>query len=239
MSFRLCSRAPSDDQLVAVARAARDRGVATHRAAAQILAGERILDSRAICFGVPAATSSPPSRPAPGPKIDDVIGALDGLGVVLHHQHRVAHVAQVRQRFEQPLVVARMQPDGRLVQHVQHAAQLGADLRSQPDALRLAAGQRGRGAVQARDSPGPRASEIPAGGGSRPPRVRRSAPRARQAPNSLTVSSARAMGMRGELADGEALHPHRQARRAQPLALAGRAFARPTCTPSATRGSLR
>ena len=97
-------------------------------------------DCAAISAGVPAATSSPPSRPAPGPEIDHVIGALDGLGIVLHHQHRVAHVAQVRERFEQPLVVARMQPDRRLVEHVEHAAQLGADLRGQPDALRLAAG---------------------------------------------------------------------------------------------------
>jgi hypothetical protein len=33
-----------------------------------------------------------------------------------------------------------MQPDGRLIEHVQHAAQLRADLRGQADALRFAAG---------------------------------------------------------------------------------------------------
>ena len=84
-----------------------------------------------------------------GAQVDHVVGALDGLGVVLHHQHRVAHVAQLRQRFQQAAVVARVQADGGLVEHVQHAAQLGADLRGQADALRLAAGERGGGAVQA------------------------------------------------------------------------------------------
>jgi hypothetical protein len=46
------------------------------------------------------------------------------------------------------LVVARVQADGRLVEDVADAAQVGAELRGEPDALRLAAGQRGRGAVE-------------------------------------------------------------------------------------------
>ncbi len=41
-----------------------------------------------------------------------------------------------------------MQPDGRLVEHVEHADQAGPDLSGQPDALRLTAGQRGRRAGQ-------------------------------------------------------------------------------------------
>ena len=45
-------------------------------------------------------------------------------------------------------VVARVQADGRLVEDVAHAAQVGAELRREPDALRLAAGERGRGAVE-------------------------------------------------------------------------------------------
>jgi hypothetical protein len=39
-----------------------------------------------------------------------------------------------------------MQPDRRLVEHVEHAGQAGADLRGEPDALALAAGQRAGGA---------------------------------------------------------------------------------------------
>ena len=50
----------------------------------------------------------------------------------------------VLQRRQQPIVVALMQADRRLVEDVQHADQRAADLRRQADALRLAAGQRRR-----------------------------------------------------------------------------------------------
>src|SRR5690606_12659716 len=48
----------------------------------------------------------------------------------------------VDQGVQQPLVVALVQADGRLVQHIHHAHQPGADLAGEPDALRLAAGER-------------------------------------------------------------------------------------------------
>ena len=41
-----------------------------------------------------------------------------------------------------------MQPDGRLVEHVEHAAQPAAHLGGQADALHLAAGERGAGPGQ-------------------------------------------------------------------------------------------
>jgi hypothetical protein len=41
-----------------------------------------------------------------------------------------------------------VQADRRFVEHVHDAGQAGADLRGQPDALRLAAGQRFRRAVE-------------------------------------------------------------------------------------------
>ena len=52
------------------------------------------------------------------------------------------------QRVEQPLVVARMQADRRLVENVQHADQAAADLPGQPNPLRLAAGKRRRRALE-------------------------------------------------------------------------------------------
>jgi hypothetical protein len=61
---------------------------------------------------------------------------------MLDHDHRVADVAQVAQRVEQPLIVALVQADRRLVQHIQHAGEAGADLRGEADALALAARQR-------------------------------------------------------------------------------------------------
>ena len=152
-------------------------------------------------------------------EIDHVIGALDGFGVVLHDDHGVAHVAQVRQRFEQPVVVARMQPDGWLIEHIEHAAQLGADLRGQPDALRFAARERGRGALEAqiiqahgREKFEPAAdliddaagnlrlalAELPAPGGEQRARNRHG----------------------GEIGDGNAFHAHRETGGPQPLAVA-------------------
>ena len=88
-----------------------------------------------ISSGVPAATTSPPCTPAPGPRSTHVVGGADRLLVVLDHDHRVAQVAQALQRVEQPRVVALVQADGRLVQHVEHAHQARADLGGQPDAL--------------------------------------------------------------------------------------------------------
>ena len=110
-----------------------------------------------------------------GAEIDHVVGALDGLGVVLDHQHRVAQVAQAGQRVEQAAVVARVQADGGLVEHVEHAAQLGADLRGQADALRLAAGERVRGAIQAQVIEADGAERTRGGCGSRRRCGRRSA----------------------------------------------------------------
>ena len=83
---------------------------------------------------------------APGARaqVDDMVGRADRVLVVLHHDHRVAEVAQALQRAEQPLVVALVQADARLVEDVEHADQPGADLGGQADPLRLAAGERRR-----------------------------------------------------------------------------------------------
>ena len=71
--------------------------------------------------------------------VDDVVGDADRLLVVLDDDHGVAEVAQPHQRVDQPLVVALVQADRRLVEHVEHADEAAADLRREPDALRLAA----------------------------------------------------------------------------------------------------
>ena len=98
----------------------------------------------AASLSVPATTISPPCSPAPGPDVDDVVGDADRLLVVLDDDHGVAEVAQAHQRVDEPLVVALVQPDRRLVEHVEHADEPAADLRREPDALRLAAGERAR-----------------------------------------------------------------------------------------------
>ena len=87
-----------------------------------------------------------------GPEVDDVVGRADRLFVVLDDDHGVAEIAQPRERREQRAVVALVQADRRLVEHVQHAGQVRADLRGQPDALPFPARQR-RGAAAERQVP--------------------------------------------------------------------------------------
>ena len=79
-----------------------------------------------------------------GAEIEQVVGRPDNFSVVLDQHQGVAQIAQVRQRAEQPAVVARVQPDRRLVQDVQDAGESAADLAGQTDALRFAAGKRRR-----------------------------------------------------------------------------------------------
>ena len=83
-----------------------------------------------------------------GADVDHVVGGADGVLVVLDHDHGVAEVAQPPQRFQEPGVVALVQADRGLVEHVEHAGEAGADLRGEADALALAARQRAGGARQ-------------------------------------------------------------------------------------------
>ena len=115
-----------------------------------VLAGQR------VGIGLEAPGSGDRARvhdaaavlPRARPDVDHVVGDPDGLLVVLDHDDRVAQVAEPLQRPDEPLVVALVEPDGRLVQHVEHPDQAAADLAGQPDALGLTAGQGGRRAGQ-------------------------------------------------------------------------------------------
>ena len=63
---------------------------------------------------------------------------------MLHHDDRIAKVAQIFERSNQLVVVALVQADAGLIQHIQHTGKGAADLGGQADALALAAGQRAR-----------------------------------------------------------------------------------------------
>ena len=77
-----------------------------------------------------------------------MIGEPNGVLVVLDHDHGIAEVAQPLQRLQQPRIVALVQADRGLVQHVEHAGQPRADLRGEADALAFAAGEGAGGARQ-------------------------------------------------------------------------------------------
>ena len=76
-----------------------------------------------------------------GADVDHMIGMANGVFIVLDHDHGVAEVAQVEQRFEQPRIVALMQADAGFIEHIHDANQAGADLAGQTNALRFAARQ--------------------------------------------------------------------------------------------------
>ena len=83
------------------------------------------------------------------PHVDHMVGGAHHVLVVLNHQHAVADVAQVLQGFDQAVVVALVQADAGLVEHIHHAGQARADLAGQADALRLTAAECLGAAVQA------------------------------------------------------------------------------------------
>ncbi|MEI2703596.1 MAG: hypothetical protein V9E83_14515 [Baekduia sp.] len=82
-----------------------------------------------------------------GADVDDVVGGEHRLLVVLDDEHGVAEIAEPFERRDQLRVVALVEADRGLVEHVEHADERGADLGREPDPLRLAAGKRRGGAL--------------------------------------------------------------------------------------------
>ena len=80
--------------------------------------------------------------------VDDVIGNANHVFVVLDDEHGVALVAQLPKDVDQPLVVARMQADRRLVEHVQRTDERRPERRGEVDPLGFAARERGRQPVE-------------------------------------------------------------------------------------------
>ena len=95
-----------------------------------------------ISSGVPMRNHVAAVHAGAGSQVDDQIGRLNGRFVVLDDEHAVAQLFEPAQGAQQHGVVARMQTDGRFVENVTDAAQIGAELGRQPNALRLAAGKR-------------------------------------------------------------------------------------------------
>ena len=89
-----------------------------------------------------------PQAPGLRAHIHDIIRIQHHILVVLHHNDRVAQIAQLLQRVYQPYIIALMQSDTRFIQYIKHIHQLAPYLRSQADTLTLASGQRSRRAAQ-------------------------------------------------------------------------------------------
>ena len=144
--FQVVAGGLDHGDLLAVALAA-GLGDLDRTLAGQILSGQAVgiggdLGRRAL------ADHGAAMHPRPRPHVKDIVGMADRILVMLDHQDRVALVAQVHQRGQQPVVVALVQADRRLVQNVQHARQARPDLAGQANALAFATRQRARRARQ-------------------------------------------------------------------------------------------
>jgi hypothetical protein len=93
---------------------------------------------------LPSRWSSAAAVAALRAEVDEPVGGLDHVEVVLDDDDGVAVVAQALQHREQHLDVVEVQAGGRLVEDVERAPGVAlGQLQRQLDALRLAAGQRG------------------------------------------------------------------------------------------------
>src|SRR5215472_3641448 len=98
---------------------------------------------------VSAGEEQPPTKfSGARSKIDDIVGGLNRIGVVLHDENCIAQVAQRFQNVNKALRVARMKADGRLVEDVEGAHQMRTERCCKLDALRFSAGQSGCEAVE-------------------------------------------------------------------------------------------
>ena len=90
--------------------------------ASKILPGDRArirlhLRWRALADDPPAVHSGPRAN------VKHVVGFADGFFVVLDNNHGVALVAQAFQGVQKPAVVALVQANGGLIQHIEHPCQ--------------------------------------------------------------------------------------------------------------------
>src|SRR5208283_3839628 len=83
-----------------------------------------------------------------GTQIEDAIGGLNGVRVMLDDEHGVAEIAETFQDVDEALGVARVQADGGLVQNVKCTDKMRTQRRGQLDALRFPAGESGGQAVE-------------------------------------------------------------------------------------------
>ena len=83
-----------------------------------------------------------------GSEIDNQVGGFNGRFVMLNHQNSVANFLKTPESAQQHVVVARMKPNGGLVEDIADAAQIRAELRCETNTLRFAAGEGVRTAVE-------------------------------------------------------------------------------------------
>ena len=94
------------------------------------------------CHDVTAAYAGPRTE------VDHMVGRPDRRFVMFDDNDGIAQVAQMGQRLQQSLVVARVQSDRRFVEDVKDSDEAASDLAGQSNPLGLAAGERGGSPVE-------------------------------------------------------------------------------------------
>ena len=74
-----------------------------------------------ICCGDPAKDHVAAQLSRARPDVYYPVGGHNHFRLVLYDEHRVSYVSKVFQYPDKPLVVARVKPDRRLVEHVERA----------------------------------------------------------------------------------------------------------------------
>ena len=140
------ARAADDDLAL---RCGASGGRSRNRAlAAQVRAGERPMPVRKQLRRLALEDDVSAMLAGARSQVHDVVGGANRFFVVLHDNDGVSQVAKTGQRRQQAPIVALVQANRRLVEHVEDAGEVGADLRRQPDALSFTAGQRGGASIE-------------------------------------------------------------------------------------------
>ena len=96
-------------------------------------------------LGCPLDHNLTTRRAALRPHVDDPVGRLDYIEIMLDHQHRVAHFNQPVEDDQQRVDVGEVQSGRRLIENIECAGRRGlAQYGGQFDALRFAARKRVR-----------------------------------------------------------------------------------------------
>ena len=76
-----------------------------------------------------------------------MVGGLDDIGIVLHHQYRISAVPQLLKEFIQTMDVTRVQTHAGLVEDIHHVDQAAAEVFDDLHALRFTPRERVRFAI--------------------------------------------------------------------------------------------
>src|SRR5437870_13451622 len=78
-----------------------------------------------------------------GTEINDAIRGLNGVWIMLDDEDGVCEIAEGLENINEPLRVARMEADRRLVEHVERTHKMRTERRSELKPRGLSAGERG------------------------------------------------------------------------------------------------